>query len=59
MHHFGNLKKLNWLKDSLILKKEECCSLSKHLYSNNGELLYRATRDGFTASAFHSKCDDI
>jgi hypothetical protein len=22
-----------------------------------GNLLYRATRDGFTASAFHEKCD--
>jgi hypothetical protein len=25
--------------------------------SSNGTLLYRATRDGFTASAFHKKCD--
>jgi hypothetical protein len=26
--------------------------------STNGTLLYRATRDGFAAQAFHSKCDD-
>jgi hypothetical protein len=25
--------------------------------SSNGILLYRATRDGFTGKAFHSKCD--
>ncbi len=25
--------------------------------STNGVLLYRATRDGFTAKAFHEKCD--
>ena len=26
-------------------------------HCENGVLLYRASRDGFTASAFHSKCD--
>ena len=26
--------------------------------SSKGELIYRATRDGFTAQAFHSKCDN-
>ncbi len=26
--------------------------------SSNGILLYRATRDGFTGKAFHSKCDN-
>lgn len=25
--------------------------------SSNGKLLYRASRDGFTGDAFHSKCD--
>ncbi len=27
--------------------------------SSDGILLYRATRDGFTSQAFHSKCDGI
>ena len=48
----------HWLQDSLILNEEECYSFAKILNSINGELLYRATRDGFTASAFHSKCDN-
>jgi hypothetical protein len=25
--------------------------------SKNGTLLYRGTRDGFTAKSFHEKCD--
>ena len=25
--------------------------------STKGDLLYRASRDGFTGQAFHSKCD--
>jgi BTB/POZ domain-containing protein KCTD9 len=46
-----------WLNDSLILNIDECVSLIEMTKSKNGRLLYRATRDGFTAQAFHSKCD--
>jgi hypothetical protein len=45
------------LIDSLILSQEECLSLTEMTKSTNGNLLYRATRDGFTAQAFHLKCD--
>ena len=47
-----------WLNDSLILNEGECLSLVEMTQSSNGELLYRATRDGFTSQAFHSKCDN-
>ena len=46
-----------WLNDSLILYKEESSSLVEMTKSNKGILLYRATRDGFGAKDFHSKCD--
>jgi BTB/POZ domain-containing protein KCTD9 len=39
------------------LKNEESVSLFEMTKSSNGLLLYRATRDGFTVQAFHSKCD--
>jgi BTB/POZ domain-containing protein KCTD9 len=45
------------LNDSLILTSEESVSLIEMSKSSNGILLYRATRDGFTTQAFHSKCD--
>jgi hypothetical protein len=32
-------------------------SLIEMTKSSKGNLLYRATRDGFTSEAFHSKCD--
>ncbi len=48
----------NWLNDSLILNENEKRSLIEMTKSTNGTLLYRATRDGFSAQAFHSKCDD-
>jgi hypothetical protein len=48
-----------WLNDSLILRKEERVSLVEMTISSDGILLYRATRDGFTIQAFHSKCDGI
>jgi hypothetical protein len=44
------------LKRSLILTKEEIESIVVMAQFKEGNLLYRATRDGFTASAFHSKC---
>jgi hypothetical protein len=51
-------KKVNWLQSSLILTEEECLSLVQMTLSLDGTLLYRATRDGFTAEAFHLKCDE-
>ena len=36
---------------------EENVSLVQMTKSSNGILLYRATRDGFTNQAFHTKCD--
>jgi hypothetical protein len=39
------------------LTNEESVSLVEMTKSSNGILLYRATRDGFTTQAFHSKCD--
>ena len=48
----------SWLSDSLILNKDELITLFLFLAKfKNGALLYRATRDGFTAAAFHQKCD--
>ena len=48
----------SWIKNSLILTNEdECLPLFKMTRSSTGRLLYRATRDGFTAEAFHLKCD--
>jgi hypothetical protein len=48
---------LPWLDSSLILNEDERLSLSQMVKVSDGNLLYRASRDGFTASAFHSKCD--
>jgi hypothetical protein len=45
------------LNDSLILTNEESVSLVELTKTSKGNLLYRATRDGFTSKAFHSKCD--
>ncbi len=53
---FGELS-IFWPESSLILTKEEVKILSKMIESKDGVLLYRATRDGFEASSFHSKCD--
>ncbi len=36
---------------------DESLSLSELTSTSNRTLLYRATRDGFTAKAFHEKCD--
>jgi hypothetical protein len=46
------------LKYSLVLTKEEIFSIVEMAQFKDGNLLYRATRDGFTASAFHEKCDE-
>jgi hypothetical protein len=47
----------SWLNCTQILREDEHLSLAKMIPSSSGNLLYRATRDGFTASTFHSKCD--
>jgi hypothetical protein len=39
------------------LNDEEATLLSEITQSTKGTLLYRASRDGFTANAFHTKCD--
>ncbi len=58
---FGELiierKYKSWLDSSLILTKEEVLILDQMTHSQDGILLYRATTDGFEASAFHAKCD--
>ncbi len=58
MESFGDINYPKyWLNDSLILTNEERVSLVEMTKSSKGILLYRATRDGFTGQAFHSKCD--
>jgi hypothetical protein len=47
----------SWLYSSLVLTKEEAVTLSQMTESKDGNLLYRATTDGFEAKAFHAKCD--
>ena len=50
----------NWLSLSNILSSTELSNLTAMLPSySKSVLLYRATRDGFEASAFHSRCDNI
>jgi hypothetical protein len=39
------------------LNEDERLSLSQMVKFSEGNLLYRASRDGFTTSAFHSNCD--
>ena len=58
-NHFGEILHRCGLNDSLILNRDECLSLFQMINSSHGKLLYRATRDGFTSQAFHSKCDNI
>jgi hypothetical protein len=46
--------------DSSIFTTNERISLKKMLnIPTEGKLIYRASRDGFSASSFHSKCDGI
>ena len=44
------------LNSDLKIQLTEMCELS---HSPKWELLYRATRDGFTAKDFHQKCDNF
>jgi hypothetical protein len=48
---------LDGLSNSFILSQIEINHLSDMVSFQNAQLLYRATRDGFTASSFHKKCD--
>ncbi len=54
---FINFKFVNM--DSLILTQNEELSLKEMLNIKELNLVYRASRDGFTAHSFHSKCDGI
>jgi hypothetical protein len=48
--------------ESLILTQNERVSLTQISILNNlteVKLIYRASIDGFAASSFHSKCDNI
>ena len=50
----------NWLSLSTILSPTELTNLTAMLPSySKSNLIYKATRDGFQASAFHSRCDNI
>ncbi len=55
---FGELVNDSLLDSSLILNEDERLFLSQMIKVSKGNLLYRASRDGFTASAFHSRCDE-
>ena len=50
-------KKTPWYKTSLVITPDEGVALIQMTHFENATLLYRATRDGFSASAFHLKCD--
>ena len=45
--------------NSLILSSGEDTSIYRMTNKSAKTLLYRATRDGFTPAAFHSRCDNI
>jgi hypothetical protein len=57
LESFGDIKSIIDSNDSLILTNEESYYLTEMTKSSKMNLLYRATRDGFTSQAFHSKCD--
>jgi hypothetical protein len=48
---------LKFVIDTVILNRAEMISLFSMTGLKKTNLLYRASRDGFTAAAFHSKCD--
>jgi hypothetical protein len=54
--------KLEHMIDSLIIlnrsQMKELMFLCQFTADQNWDLIYRASRDGFEASSFHSKCDD-
>ena len=46
-----------WFKTSLILNEDESASIFQMIQHTDLNLIYRASRDGFSASKFHLKCD--
>ena len=48
-----------WITNSNILKEEELSALFEMSHSINADLVYRGSRDGFDARAFHTKCDSV
>lgn len=50
---------LNTDKFSLVLGPTEAGLLINHFPDIELELIYRGSRDGFTSSSFHSKCDGV
>ena len=51
---------INWLSPSEILSSTEKNNLYAMIPSfTTGVLIYRATRDEFTAKSFHDRCDNI
>ncbi len=46
-------------KNSTVLTQEKSLKLVNLTGFSNWNLLYQATRDGFSASSFHSKCNGI
>jgi len=63
MFPYGLINRLNSsssFMNSSILTRNEGISLTQMLnYPTDAKLIYRATRDGFNSSSFHSKCDRI
>jgi hypothetical protein len=54
---FGLIRTEFIFGDSIILNQSEQLNLIEMTESKSCELVYRATRDSFTAYEFHSKCD--
>jgi hypothetical protein len=56
----NQLNSISFFINSSILTGNEGISLTQMLnYPSEGKLIYKATRDGFSASSFHYKCDNI
>ena len=47
----------SWFKTSSILTEEEGLALALMTETSDGELLYKASKDGFDVDTFHRKCD--
>jgi hypothetical protein len=60
-HHIGEIISTNsMLYKSLILNKEEIMTIHEMInFQNKAKLIYRASRDGYESSDFHSHCDGI
>ena len=53
------MKESSWFHTSLILNEDEGLSLVQMTQMSIGNLLYRASLHGFTADAFHEKCNGL